>query len=115
MTELEKLEDVSFTEESSETSIAQRLIFDAKKFKQIEKQELNLTIGKIFDRPVIKKMFHRETEDHYVISNKEHCIDINQAVGKTRVPLVSRESITQELNLIKNKDDIHFGRSVRKL
>ena len=60
-----------------EESSHQKIIFDNTLFEQIKGKELDLSVEKILDIPILKNWFKRQKEEYYVVSQKEHIIDCN--------------------------------------
>ena len=61
----------------------QKIIFDNTIFEQIKGKELDLSVEKILDIPILKNWFKRQKEEYYVVSQKEHIIDGKYTSGKT--------------------------------
>ncbi|WMV18703.1 hypothetical protein MTR67_012088 [Solanum verrucosum] len=92
------------TEESTE----QKVIFDINIFEQIKGKELDLSVEKIFKVPIIKKLFKRQKEEYYVVSQKEHIIDCKYTKGKAKIPIINKRIINKEIQEIKAKDPIRY-------
>ncbi|WMV46454.1 hypothetical protein MTR67_039839, partial [Solanum verrucosum] len=89
----------------TEESTKQKVIFDINIFEQIKGKELDLSVEKIFKVPIIKKLFKRQKEEYYVVSQKEHIIDCKYTKGKTKIPIINERIINKE---IKAKDPIKY-------
>ncbi|WMV45185.1 hypothetical protein MTR67_038570, partial [Solanum verrucosum] len=92
------------TEESTE----QKVIFDINIFEQIKGKELDLSVEKIFRVPIIKKLFKRQKEEYYVVSQKEHIINCKYTKGKAKIPIINKRIINKEIQEIKAKNPLKY-------
>ena len=81
----------------------QKIIFDNTVFEQIKGKELDLSVEKILEIPILKKWFKRQKEEYYVVSQKEHIIDYKCTSGKAYIPIISKRIINKEIQDIKAK------------
>ncbi|WMV58228.1 hypothetical protein MTR67_051613, partial [Solanum verrucosum] len=91
-----------------EESAEQKIIFDNNIFEQIKGKELDLSITKIFEIPIIRNWFKRQKEEYYVISQKEHIIDCKYTKGKAKIPIINKRIINKEIQDIKAKNPIKY-------
>ena len=105
MSENEIISKVNYEDEESSH---QKIIFDNTLFEQIKGKELDLSVEKILDIPILKNWFKRQKEEYYVVSQKEHIIDGKYTSGKAYIPIINKRIINKEIQNIKNKEAIKY-------
>ena len=90
--------------ESSE----QKIIFDNTIFEQIKGKELDLSVEKVLEIPILRNWFKRQKEEYYVVSQKEHIIDCKYTRGKAYIPIINKRMINKEIQDIKAKTPIKY-------
>ena len=63
---------ISKEEYQDEESSEQKIIFDNTIFEQIKGKELDLSVEKVLEIPILRNWFKRQKEEYYVVSQKEH-------------------------------------------
>ena len=91
-----------------EESSDQKIIFDNNIFEQIKGKELDLSIDKVLDVPIVKHWFKRQKEEYYVISQKEHIIDCRYTKGKAKIPIINKKLVNKEIQDIRAKIPIKY-------
>ena len=88
-------------EDYQNEELSEQNIFDNTIFEQIKGKELDLSVEKILDIPILKNWFKRQKEEYYVVSQKEHIIDCKYTRGKAYIPIINKRMINKEIQDIK--------------
>ena len=99
---------ISKEEYQDEESSEQKIIFDNMIFEQIKGKELDLSVEKVLEIPILRNWFKRQKEEYYVVSQKEHIIDCKYTRGKAYIPILSKRIIIKEIQDIKAKTPIKY-------
>ena len=74
----------------------QKIVFDNTIFEQIKGKELDLSVEKIFEIPIIRNWFKRQKDEYYVVSQKKHIIDCKYTRGKAQIPILNKRIICHD-------------------
>ena len=99
---------ISKEEYQDEESSEQKIIFDNTIFEQIKGKELDLSVEKVLEIPILRNLFKRQKEEYYVVSQKEHIIDCKYTRGKAYIPIINKRMINKEIQDIKAKTPIKY-------